>query len=221
MVPASLSNFTGKVEFQMSLNGIDRKEFPQGFYYYIQPNVTSIFPSSGPNSGNALVKVFGSGFRIDFPGSNLGCKTGDYYGRGEFVSEKELFCFFYHLPLIGRNQTLNFSVALNNYSFTPEVSSMNFTPYGIISIEPSSGPISGGTEILVKGAGFHDSANIRCSFGVRGYYQYTFAKYIDYNHIVCSSPEKFVLPLAGQLPFSVPFSLAMNDDLYSKISLTL
>lgn len=214
MVSTPNSNFTGLVEFQMSLNGIDRKEF-QGFYYYVQPNITSIFPSSGPSSGNALVKVFGSGFRKDFPGVNLGCKIGNYFGRGEYVSEKELFCFFNKLPLLDKNQTFNFSVAMNNYSFTNEITGLNFTPYGIISIEPSSGPISGGTDILVKGAGFYDSKNIRCSFGVRGYYQYTFAKYIDYNHIVCISPENFILPVAGQLPFSVPFSIAMNDDLYS------
>ena len=218
MVPAPSLNFTGRVDFEISLNGIDRKEIPQGFYYYIQPVVSSIFPNSGPNSGNALVKVFGSGFRKDFPGLQLGCKIGDFYGRGEYISEKELYCYFTRLPLIEKNHTLNVSIALNNYSFTQEVPSLNFTPYGIVSIEPSSGPISGGTEIIVKGAGFYESNNIRCSFGVRGYYQYTYAKFIDYNHIVCSSPENFVLPVAGQLPFSVPFSISMNDDLYSKLS---
>jgi len=212
MPPAPGKNFTGSVEFQMSLNGIDRKEFPQGFFYYIQPNVSGIFPNSGPSSGNALVKVYGSGFRSDFPGANLGCKMGEYYGRGEFFSDTEMYCFFNRLPLIERNQSLNFSVALNNYSFTPESYALNFTPYGIISIEPSSGPIIGGTEILVRGAGFTNTKNIRCKFGVLGYYQYTFGKYIDCNHIVCSSPENFVLPSPGQLPFSVPFSIALNDD---------
>ena len=215
MPPAQAgSNFTGIVPFSMSLNGIDSKDF-SGFYYYIQPNVTEIYPKTGPNIGNALVRVYGSGFRNDFPGSNLGCQIGDAYGKGELISDQEMVCHFTHIYIDTRNIPLNFSIALNNYSFTDDNDSLTFVPYGIMSIEPSSGPIIGGTDILVSGAGFVDSKNIRCQFGVQGYYQYTFAKYIDYNHIVCSSPENYVLPTVGSLPFSVPFSISFNEDDYS------
>lgn len=216
MPPASTQNFTGLIPFSMSLNGIDTKEF-SGFYYYIQPNITDIYPKTGPNIGNALVKVFGSGFRNDFPGAEFGCRVGDAYGTGEYVSDQEMICHFTHIYIDTRNVPLNFSIALNNYSFTADNENLTFVPYGIMSIDPSSGPISGGSEIFVTGAGFMDSKNIRCQFGVQGYYQYTFAKYIDYNHIVCSSPENYVLPAAGSLPFSVPFSISFNEDEYSKL----
>jgi len=209
-------NFTGAVDFGVSLNGIDWKVFSNGFYYYVQPNITDIFPQFGPSKGRAKVKAFGSGLRSDFPGSNTGCKVGDYYGRGEVLDDNQIECIIPSMPLLENNQTLNFSVALNNYSFTEERNHLNFTPYGVSSINPSSGPIEGGTRIEVRGAGFVKSNNMRCRFGVPGWYGYTEATYIDYGRIICPSPVDFELPEGGKLPYSVPFSIALNEDEYSK-----
>ena len=59
----------------------------------------------------------------------------------------------------------------------------------------------------MKGAGFFDSKNIRCRFGVPGWYGYTEGQYIDYNRIVCTSPVDFNVPSdSSKYPFSVPFS---------------
>lgn len=212
-------NYTGSVDFGVSLNGIDWKMFPNGFYYYKQPNVTDIFPEHGPSKGKAKIKVFGKGFRNDFKGARPGCKVGNYYGEGHVVDDKTMDCFIPNMPLLERNQTLNMSLALNNYSFTEEHKHLNFTPYGVSSISPSSGPIEGGTRIEVKGAGFFDSKNIRCRFGVPGWYGYTTGKFIDYNKIICPSPLEFTVPEGGKLPFSVPFSIAFNDDEFSKFIL--
>ena len=206
------ANFTGPVDLAVMLNGIDPKSYPNGFYYYEQPTVDSIYPKRGPNKGNALVKVFGNGFRNDFPGADLGCKIGDAKGKGELVSNSQMNCYFPRLPLIESNVTMNFAVALNDYSFTEAKADLQFTPYGIIQIDPSSGPMAGNTRISVKGSGFFKAEKIRCRFGVPGYYYYTEAELIDYNTIVCNSPEDFRVPIAGQLPFSVPFSISFNDD---------
>lgn len=211
--PAPNKNYTGFIDLGIVLNGIDQKLFPKGFYYYKQISVDSIYPPNGPNSGNAKVKVYGKGFRNDFPGIDLGCKVGNNYGKGEYVSSNEMNCYFNRLPLLSAgNSTMNLSVALNNYSFTEETAKLSFTPYGIIQISPSSGPIIGNTRIEIRGAGFFDSKKIRCRFGVPGYYFYTQAEYINSNLIVCNSPEDFKVPIAGQLPFSVPLSIAFNDD---------
>jgi len=214
-------NFTGKVDFGITLNGIDEKVFSGGFYYYNQPTVTDIFPRSGPSKGRGLVKVFGSGFRNDFPGVNLGCKIGDSYGEGQFVSQQQINCIFPKMLLNERNQTMNFSMSMNNFSFTPEQKDLNFTPYGIISMTPSSGPIQGSANIVVKGSGFFDSINARCRFGVEGYYSETAAKYIDPTTIVCPSPSDYKIPLAGQLPFSVPFAIAFLEEEYSNLLINL
>lgn len=124
-------------------------------------------------------------------------------------------CYFPSIGLIEANTTKNFSIALNNYSFTASKQNITFVPYGIVHITPSSGPIAGGTRIDIKGAGFFETINARCRFGVPGYYYYTNAEFIDYNRIVCSSPEDFRVPVMGQLPFSVPFSIAFNDDAFN------
>jgi len=217
MPQVSRRNFTGKVDFGITLNGIDKKVFQGGFYYYYQPEVDSIFPKTGPSKGNALIKVFGKGFRNDFPGVNLGCKIGDSYGKGEYINDKEMNCRFTKLLLNERNQTMNFSMAMNNYSFTPEKEDNTFTPYGIISVTPSSGPVTGGTNIIMKGSGFFDSSSARCRFGVEGYYAETEAKFIDSTTMVCTSPDNYIIPAAGQLPFSVPLALALIEDEFSKI----
>lgn len=209
-------NFTGSVDFSVTLNGIDWRDFLSGFYYYVQPNITDIFPQYGPSKGNSLVKIFGSNFRNDFPGSNVGCKIGNNYGRGRVINDGQIECNVKSMPLLVSNNTMNFSIGLNNYSFIQETSNFNFTPYGISVISPSSGPFEGNTRIEVKGSGFFESENIKCRFGVPGWYGYTTGQFIDSNRIYCNSPQEFTLPAGAQLPFSVPFSIAFNDDEFSK-----
>lgn len=86
-------------------------------------------------------------------------------------------------------------------------------------MNPSSGPIDGSTNIIVKGSGFFDSQFARCRFGVEGFYAETAAQYIDQNTIVCPSPSNYQVPKGGQLPFSVPFSVAFIEDEYSKFEI--
>jgi hypothetical protein len=212
MLPAYGNNFTGYVDFALMLNGIDPKTFTNGFYYYQQPNVDYIYPKSGPSKGEGIVKVYGQGFRDDFNGANIGCKIGKSFGKGEVVNSGEILCRFNRLPLLENNRTMNLSIALNNYSFTESNENTTFVPYGIMSISPSSGPIQGGSRVDIKGAGFNENSKGRCRFGVPGYYYYTNTEFIDYNRIVCNSPEDFKVPIAGQLPLTVPFSIAFNDD---------
>ncbi len=215
MPAAANKNFTGSVEFNVMINGIDPKKIDGGFYYYKQPIISSIYPRSGPSKGNALVKVFGEGFRKDFKGANLGCKIGSSYGKGEYVSSEEMNCYFRKLPLIETNNTLNFSIALNNYSFTEESNNLTFIPYGVSAVRPSSAPVSSGTRLTVRGKGFQPNDKIRCRFGVDGYYGYTEAEYINYEQIVCNIPENYQVPIGASLPFSVPFSIGFNDDEFS------
>ena len=77
-------NFTGAVDFGVTLNGIDWQEYDNGFYYYNQIHVDSIFPITGPAKGKAKVNVYGKGFRSNFPGSNPGCKVGKSIGKGMY-----------------------------------------------------------------------------------------------------------------------------------------
>lgn len=216
MHPPKKNNYTGTVEFGVILNGIDINMFNEGFYFYDQPIVNEIFPKYGPSKGKAIVKIFGENFQNNFKNANPSCKIGNYRGHADIKSPNLLNCEFNHLPLIPVNKTMNFTLALNNYSFTEEISNNYFIPYGITKITPSSGPIKGGTRIEVLGAGFFSSKKARCRFGTPGYFFYTQAEIINYNQLICMSPTKFIIPKFADLPFSIPFSIAFNDDEFSK-----
>ena len=167
--------------------------------------------------------MFGKNFRDDFRGADIKCKVGSCIGEGKVVSPTEMKCLFDNLPV----ERIEFTekedgtkvksgnpiqIALNGVSFTKKNSTHSINTYSVEEISPVSGPIEFGTIIVVKGSGFSKSDNIRCRFGVPGYFAYTEGTYISYNKITCPSPKDFALPEGGALPFSVPFSIAFNDD---------
>jgi len=209
-------NFTGTVEMAIILNGIDINSFPEGFYYYNQPEIHSIYPKYGPSKGRGIIKVFGENFKDDFENAEPVCKIGKIKGKSQIININEVNCEFDNIPLIPVNKTLNFSFALNNYSFTDEKLDHYFIPYGISKISPSSGPIEGGSRIEVHGAGFFPSNKAKCRFGVPGYFYYTEAEVINYNLLICSSPLNYVIPNIAEVPFSAPFSIAFGEDEFSK-----
>ena len=222
-IPDMPKDFTGYVDMDVYLNGVDEIEFKDGFYYYIQPTLDSIYPKAGPSTGKTIFHVFGTNFRDDFKGANITCKVGSCIGTGEVISDKEMKCNFDNLPVEHVEFTEKkdgtkvksgnpIQIALNGVTYTAKNPKLTINTYSIQEITPVSGPIETGTIIVVKGAGFTKSENIRCRFGVPGYYAYTEGTFIDYNKITCPSPKGFEIPNGGGLPFTVPFSIAFNDD---------
>jgi hypothetical protein len=209
-------NFTGTVDLSVNLNGIDEFKINEGFTYYTQAIVSNIYPKYGPSKGKGIVKVFGDNFKEDFKNAKPSCKIGNIKGKSKIISITELNCEFEHIPLIPNNKTLNFSFALNDYSYTEEKLELNYIPYGVSKISPSSGPIKGGSRIEVSGAGFFNLEKIRCRFGVPCYFFYTEAEVINYNLLICSSPLDYQIPEIAELPFAVPFSIAFGEDEFSK-----
>ena len=222
-IPSMPGNFTGYVDMEMYLDGEHEIEFKDGFFYYQQPILESVYPKAGPSTGDTIFHVFGKDFRDDFRGAKTVCKVGGCTGEGEVISDTEVKCRFDNLPV----EEIEFTekedgttvksgnpiqIALNGVSFTKKNPKLLVTTYSIEEITPVSGPIETGTIIVVKGSGFVQSENIRCRFGVPGYFAYTEGTYIDYNKITCPSPKGFEIPKGGALPFTVPFSIAFNDD---------
>ena len=222
-IPNMPKDYTGYVDMEVYLNDVDEIEFKDGFYYYKQPTIDSIYPKTGPSTGNTTFHVFGKDFRDDFRGADVKCKVGSCIGEGDIISDKEMRCNFDNLPV----EEIEFTekedgtkvksgnpiqIALNGVAFTKKDPKLAITTYSVQEISPVSGPIESGTTIVVKGSGFIKSENIRCRFGVPGYFAYTEGTFIDYNKITCPSPKKFEIPNGGGLPFTVPFSIAFNDD---------
>ena len=222
-IPRSVGNYTGYVDMEVYLNDEDKIKFKDGFYYYQQPTIDHVYPKAGPSTGNTIFHVFGKDFKDDFRGAKIVCKVGSCLGEGEVISEKEMKCKFEILPIerVEFTEKENgtkvksgnpIQIALNGMTFTEKTPNSIINTYSIEEISPVSGPIESGTIIVVKGSGFIKSENIRCRFGVPGYFAYTEGTFIDYNKITCPSPKGFNLQKGWGLPFTVPFSIAFNDD---------
>jgi len=110
--------------------------------------------------------------------------------------------------------------ALNSYSWTlakedDDNGSTYFVPYTIQEIYPSSGPISGGTEVIVQGRGFgsSDVGDIpRCRFGSPSNYAIVEAEILSYNRLVCRSPPGLSIVSPQVWPLDVPFAVALTND---------
>ena len=222
-MPSMPQDYAGYVDLGVIFNKKDEIKFNNGFYYYIQPTISSVFPLTAPSTGKTIFHVFGQNFREDFKGADLKCKVGSCIGKGKVISNTEMKCYFDNLPVEEVEFTEkedgtkvksgnSIQIALNGISFTQKDPKLEITTYSIEEISPVSGPIETGTIIVVKGSGFSKSDNIRCRFGVPGYYSYTQGTFISYNKITCPSPKNYKLPQGGGLPFTVPFSIAFNDD---------
>jgi hypothetical protein len=58
------------------------------------------------------------------------------------------------MELVDKDYYLPATVALNSYSWVE--TDFKYVPYGIIDIFPNSGPITGGTDVIITGKGFNE-----------------------------------------------------------------
>jgi hypothetical protein len=222
--PSKSPNFIGAVSVSLEMQNEEPMNIEDGFYYYEQIKVKSFYPTTGPARGKGKIIVSGDNFRYDFKGAKPTCKIGNFYGKSEIINKEEMVCTFDKIPVLKsksnkkkdkkEDEGFPFSASLNNYSFVEPENKLKFSGYSVNYISPSSGPISGGTRILVHGEGFTKTDNMRCRFGTPGWFSITQADYIDSSTISCVSPNQFKIPPQGQLPFNVPFSVALTDDEY-------
>ncbi len=114
---------------------------------------------------------------------------------------------------------MNAAIALNNYSFPRPGPSTRYAAYGITFIEPNSGPINSKTPVIIYGAGFFETKDARCRFGVPGNYAIVKATVLSSEKMLCRAPGKFKFGKGSQLPVRLPFSIALNEEKYSKPAL--
>lgn len=72
------------------------------------------------------------------------------------------------MPLISEDDDpLPAQVSLNSYSYTELGDDTYFRPYGVLLLQPNSGPTGGLTTVIVQGQGFvaEEGVTPRCRFG--------------------------------------------------------
>ena len=208
--------FLGSVLFETTVNGVDYTRFPNGFYYYPQPNITDIYPYYGPINGKEPIRIFGGPFYSDFVQANTTCIVGEYLGRAQVLDVETIDCYVEQVMTRPKNDTgLPVHVALNGQDYTdnPQL----YKPYGILDISPKGGPIEGGTEVLVGGFGFTKDPKYKawCRFGTDEDHMIVGGRVIDNENMICVSPVGFKIPDHAALPLDVPLEIGFRPIEFS------
>ena len=148
----------GIVSVNVSTNGKDFSTHVNFFVFGV-PEVTSIFPLSGPSKGGSLVRVSGR----DFAASSLPrCRFGIVLVAATLHGSDSIAC---ESPAAVEG-AVSLQISLNGQQFT--ANSDLFTVHGrpaVALLSPSSGPVAGGTLVRVSVGTFASVGMYRCRFG--------------------------------------------------------
>ena len=126
------------------------------------------------------------------------------------------------MALVEEGEGLLVQLALNSYSWTGgKQGDVLYSPYGITTVQPGSGPYDGFTDVQIVGKGFNPeyADQARCRFGTETNYAIVDAQVLDYSKMICRSPEEFLLPEGADSLYSVPLGIAFGDDEFKPYTL--
>ena len=147
---------TGKVQLTISANGIDYCNIGQEFIYD-SITIKSYYPSQGTLNGNSYILVYG----IFTPYLSISCKFNNTVTSGFIFLNK-----YFNCTTPSHSQaTVNFSISLNNqdYYYIGPYTFRNVEK--LVSLLPSVGPTSGGTQVTVNMSYINSTNNAYCLIG--------------------------------------------------------
>ena len=150
----------GPVELTLTLN---EQIFtpPLNFTFYDPPMVTAISPTSGPADGATAVQLAG-GFSAH--GAEYLCAfTRDSpWVPATRLTSTSLLCRANSLPAGSHALT----VSLNGADFSDPGAAVfaAYVPPLLLSVSPPTGPIGGGTRLVISSGGSIDGSHLRCAF---------------------------------------------------------
>lgn len=139
------------------------------FYYYRQPIVKKVEPLLGLTEGGTPISITGAWFdeRPEY-GVFPFCRIGGKLGKARFYSSTRIVCWSPKSTNI--DESLRIEVSLNGYDFSDTRYKFNY--YEIPTLKdvlPKSGPITGGSNVWLKGERFAALAQaslkkVKCRF---------------------------------------------------------
>lgn len=222
------ANASGALQdaLRVSLNGQDFHDVGHSFWRYTHPPSGATYlqldPLNGPARGGTLVQLWPPDGMPH--GSKYECRFGDRlvpasYG-GNASAVRSLHCVS---PAAAAAGPVDLFLTLNGQQFVPlGLPGERFTYYnppGVLSIDPSGGPIHGGTLVRVNGnwsAGpLAPSERLRCRFGAE---LVSATRDDDGRTLLCRSPVipraglRRILGSAGDAPTIVHSALHVRSD---------
>ena len=149
--PAPKANITGPVSLKVSTNGIDFIYSAVQYFYVKHVGATSLYPSSGPQSGGTRITFSGSNFRQT---DSLSCKfdISEKVVPATWISDQSLFCIS---PQSLSATGTRIRLTGNAVDYTNETLSYQyFQDPHCLDVNILNGPVNGNTEISFRN-GFH------------------------------------------------------------------
>ncbi|KAG9413318.1 hypothetical protein AC1031_012537 [Aphanomyces cochlioides] len=131
-------------------------------YNYIKiPEVYSIYPAFGFQSGGTVITVSGVNFMVT---TQAGCQFGSSIVRGIVLSNQYIRCTS---PASSSPSAVDLSITLNGVDYIPTNIYFRYVKnIKLTKVTPARSTLSGGGLIEVYGTGFGGSSNLSCVFGV-------------------------------------------------------
>ena len=190
----ALSTSSVDVRVAVSLNNQDYTVDPIDFSYREPTVVSHINPDAGPIAGGSRVTVSGSQFAT---GDGFRCRFGDMPPvraqlRGSFTLGYTLECYSpalnETLPADSGERRLPLEVTVNDQQYTFNgVPFRYFSPQSVDDILPTSGPVIGGTSVLVSftTSGSSSDSTFYCRFGTL----LSLGARVSNGRVACPSPS--------------------------------
>eukprot|EP00003_Mantamonas_plastica_P027968 TRINITY_DN615_c0_g1_i2.p1 TRINITY_DN615_c0_g1~~TRINITY_DN615_c0_g1_i2.p1 ORF type:complete len:5058 (+),score=1379.07 TRINITY_DN615_c0_g1_i2:1102-15174(+) len=188
--PVEVGNYTMHVNLQGS--GLYASPYP--VIIVPEANVSRIQPTSGPESGDTIITVYGNNFvnSPNFLKAYLGgveCKTTTY------VSKTTLLCV--NQP--GGGGQANYTISVTNNGVNITQGDYWFDYYvdeKVISFNPLTAIIYGRSLVTVIGENFKNKPELNCIFGTSDIERSTIAsEFISSSEILCRTPPHDIGPV--------------------------
>ena len=124
-----------------------------GFRYVEGPAINTVFPQSGPAAGGTAVTISGGGFQSGATVAFDGLPSTNVV----FVDAMTVTC----LTPAHAAGVVDVTVTNPDQQTSTLENGFTFASFSIATIDPGSGPVTGGTEFVLAGAGFQEGAVVR------------------------------------------------------------
>uniref|UniRef100_A0A4W6D7Y3 Plexin-A1 n=1 Tax=Lates calcarifer TaxID=8187 RepID=A0A4W6D7Y3_LATCA len=169
------------------------------------PKITKLFPETGPRQGGTRVTILGENLGLQFRDIQMGVRLGKVPCvpiEEEYVSAERIVCLLNDATGY-RVQEAQVEVCVrdcvNDYRALSPRPFTFVTPY-FTRIQPSQGPISGGTRVTIEGSNLNAGSYVSVSIGPQPCY----FKKRNAREIVCVTP-------AGLAPGSSSVLVDIDD----------
>ena len=176
----------GSVDVVVSPNGQEEtNSLDASFFFHPRVVLSSLEPTHGSVYGGTPIRVFGTGF-LDQAGAQ--CCFDDTCVAAEYESASEISCV---APAAVEEGATSCTVTVSLNQLDRSSTGMEYaydSPPEITAIEPSDGPMSGGTELTVFGSRFVAGESLVIRFGMNNTLKVA-AEVVSDSQLRCVSPS--------------------------------